>query len=79
MSIAWTDEPFVLFKRWIKDLGNPIMALVILTEQRPYEAVGAILRRLGFFCLFLYRSCLFVIILNWAGLTMRTVRLCIRA
>ena len=48
MSIAWTDEPFVLFKRWIKDLGNPIMALVILTEQRPYEAVGAILRRLAF-------------------------------
>lgn len=48
MSIAWTDEPFVLFKRWIKDLGNPIMALVILTEQRPYDAVGAVLRRLAF-------------------------------
>src|SRR5262249_20619080 len=33
-SIFWADEPFVLFKRWIKDLGNPIMALLILTEQR---------------------------------------------
>ena len=48
-SITWTDIPsFVLFKRWIKDLGNPIMALVILTEQHPYEAVGVILRRLAF-------------------------------
>lgn len=50
-SIAWTDEPTVLVKRWIKDLGNPIMALVILTERRPYEAVGAILRRLAFLLL----------------------------
>ena len=50
-SITWTDEPFLLFKRWIKDLGNPIMALVILTEQRPYEAAGVILRRLAFLLL----------------------------
>src|SRR5262245_58579906 len=50
-SITWADEPFVLFKRWIKDLGNPIMALVILTEQRPYEAAGVILRRLAFLLL----------------------------
>ena len=38
-------------KRWVKDLGNPIMALVILTERRPYEAVGAVLRRLAFLLL----------------------------
>jgi exopolysaccharide production protein ExoQ len=50
-SIVWTDEPFVLLKRWIKDLGNPIMALVILTERRPYEAVATILRRLAFLLL----------------------------
>ena len=50
-SMAWADEPFVLFKRWIKDLGNPIMVLVILTEQRPYEAAGVILRRLAFLML----------------------------
>jgi hypothetical protein len=34
-------------KRWVKDLWNPIMALVILTERRPYEAVGVVLRRLN--------------------------------
>ena len=30
-------------KRWVKDLGNPIMALVILTEPKPYEALGIVL------------------------------------
>ena len=47
-SVAWTDEPTMLMKRWIKDLGNPIMALVILSERRPYEAIGVVLRRLAF-------------------------------
>lgn len=47
-SIAWTDDSFILLKRWVKDLGNPIMALVVLTEPRPYEAVAAVLRRLAF-------------------------------
>jgi exopolysaccharide production protein ExoQ len=51
VSISWTDDPFTLMKRWLKDLGNPIMALVILTERRPYEAIGAILRRLAFLLL----------------------------
>ena len=41
----------MLVKRWIKDLGNPIMALVILTERRPYEALGITLRRLSFLLL----------------------------
>jgi hypothetical protein len=50
-SIAWTDEPIILMKRWIKELGNPVMALVILTEPRPYEAVGTVLRRLAFLML----------------------------
>jgi O-antigen ligase len=49
--MAWADEPFLLLKRWIKDLGNPIMALVILTERRPYEAVATVLRRLAFLLL----------------------------
>lgn len=50
-SIVWSDEPFVLVKRWIKDLGNPIIALVMLTELRPYEAIGITLRRLAFLLL----------------------------
>lgn len=50
-SMAWADDPALLIKRWIKELGNPIMALVILTELRPYQAVGAVLRRLSFLML----------------------------
>jgi len=50
-SMTWSDEPTILMKRWVKDLGNPIMALVILTERRPYEAVGDVLRRLTFLLL----------------------------
>lgn len=58
-SILWSDEPFLLAKRWFKDLGNPIMALVLLTEpRRPYEAVGIVLRRLAI--LLLPLSVLFV-------------------
>jgi O-antigen ligase len=50
-SMTWSDEPTILMKRWVKDLGIPIMALVILTERRPYEAVGVVLRRLAFLML----------------------------
>lgn len=57
-SIGWTDEPVVLVKRWFKDLGNPIMALVLLTERRAYQAIGTTLRRLSY--LLLPLSVLFV-------------------
>ena len=39
ISIAWSDFPFVAFKRWIKILGHPIMALIVLTEPDPEEAL----------------------------------------
>ncbi len=48
ISITWTDAPFVSFKRLIKDLGNLVMLMVILTDKRPYEAIGVILKRLAF-------------------------------
>jgi O-antigen ligase len=47
-SSLWSDEPFVAFKRWVKGFGNLAMALVILTERRPYEALGFVMRRLAF-------------------------------
>jgi O-antigen ligase len=49
ISMAWTDEPAILVKRWLKDLGNPIMVLVLLTERSPYEAIVTTMRRLAFF------------------------------
>jgi len=48
MSILWSDDSLVSLKRWIKALGDVIMALVVLTEERPYEAIGTLLRRLAF-------------------------------
>jgi exopolysaccharide production protein ExoQ len=50
-SVLWSDEPVILIKRWVKDLGNPIMALVMLTERRPYAAIGATLRRFSYICI----------------------------
>jgi exopolysaccharide production protein ExoQ len=47
LSILWTDEPTILAKRWIKDLGNPVIALVLLTEQRPFDALATTAKRLG--------------------------------
>lgn len=51
ISFAWSDFPFVAFKRWFKALGNVIMALIILTEERPLVSLGAILRRYTFLLL----------------------------
>lgn len=59
LSILWSDDPFVSFKRWTKLLGTVSMALIILTEERPYEAFGVILRRLAY--LLLPLSILFII------------------
>src|SRR5438132_1535258 len=30
VSVLWSDFPFVAFKRWIKALGDPMMALILL-------------------------------------------------
>src|SRR6266700_2241933 len=38
LSLAWSDFPFIGFKRWIKALGHPAMALILLTEPNFDEA-----------------------------------------
>jgi exopolysaccharide production protein ExoQ len=45
ISLIWSDYPFVSFKRWIKDLGNVIMVLVILTERDPIGAIRTVFAR----------------------------------
>jgi exopolysaccharide production protein ExoQ len=45
VAILWSDFPFVALKRWIKILGHPIMALVILTERDVSLAVTTVMRR----------------------------------
>jgi O-antigen ligase len=45
LSTLWADEPFVSFKRWIKELGNVVMVLVVLSEENPAVAVKSVLFR----------------------------------
>lgn len=48
LAILWSDFPFVAVKRWLKVLGHPIMALVILTEPDPEEAIIQLLKRCAY-------------------------------
>ena len=45
LSVIWSDFAAVSFKRWVKGLGDYIMAVVVLTETLPAEAVKTIIRR----------------------------------
>ena len=46
VSVFWSDFSFVSFKRWFRDLGAYLVILVVLTDRRPLEAIGTLLRRL---------------------------------
>jgi O-antigen ligase len=48
ISIAWSDFPFVAFKRWIKILGHPIMVLIVFTEPDPEEALTRLMKRCAY-------------------------------
>lgn len=48
LAILWSDFPLVASKRWVKTLAHPIMALVILTDPSPEEALRAVFRRTGY-------------------------------
>jgi O-antigen ligase len=46
LSAIWSDFPFITLKRWIRDLDNYLVILVVLSDPRPLEAVRTVLRRL---------------------------------
>jgi hypothetical protein len=48
LSVAWSDFPFVTFKKWFRDLGAYVVTLVILSDPRPLEAVRTVLRRVAY-------------------------------
>jgi exopolysaccharide production protein ExoQ len=45
ISVLWSDYTFVAFKRWIKDLGNIVMVLVVLSDDNPIKALRFLLAR----------------------------------
>jgi hypothetical protein len=51
MSVLWSDYPVITAKRLVKDLGNVILVLVILTERHPGEAVKAVFVRCAYACI----------------------------
>jgi O-antigen ligase len=44
-SAIWSDYTLISLKRWIKDFGNVVMVLVLLTERNPLAAAQALLVR----------------------------------
>jgi len=48
ISTLWSDYSFVAFKRWVKEIGNVAMVLIVMTEADPVEAVKALFRRLAY-------------------------------
>jgi exopolysaccharide production protein ExoQ len=48
ISIAWSDFPFIAFKQWTKIFGHPIMALIVLTEPNPKEALKRLMKRCAY-------------------------------
>lgn len=48
LSILWSDFPFTAFKRWVKDMGSVLMALLIVSENNPIEAIKGCLLRCAF-------------------------------
>ena len=48
ISITWSDFPLVAFKRWIKILGHPVMALIVVTEPDPEEALTRLMKRCAY-------------------------------
>ena len=47
ISIGWSTYAAITSKRWIKAIGNVIMAIIILTEDDHEEAIEHVLRRLA--------------------------------
>lgn len=50
VSVIWSHYPYVSFKRYIKVIGSIVMALVVLTSDRPLESIFTVLRR----CLYVH-------------------------
>src|SRR5207302_2053531 len=48
LSVLWSDFPLVAFKRWIKGLGDPMMAVILLSERAPAKAVEAVIKRCAY-------------------------------
>lgn len=51
VSILWSDYPFIAMKRFIKTLGHPVMAMIILTDPEPLKSFRTVMKRVAFLLL----------------------------
>lgn len=47
ISIMWSPVPVPSLKRWVKDVGDVLMVLIILTEDQPMTAIRRLFSRAG--------------------------------
>jgi exopolysaccharide production protein ExoQ len=48
ISLLWADYPFVVFKRWIRSVGDVMVIMLIITETNWVDALKRVLTRVGF-------------------------------
>src|SRR2546427_4902339 len=48
VTVLWSDISDVSFKRWVRLVGNLVMAVVLMTEAQPLESVRAVFRRTAY-------------------------------
>ena len=48
LSILWSDFPDIALKRFIKALGHPIIALIILSDESPTKALQIVAKRCAY-------------------------------
>jgi exopolysaccharide production protein ExoQ len=48
VSLSWSDDPMVAFKRWFKAAGEVVMVLLVLTDPDPEYAINRLYTRVGF-------------------------------
>jgi exopolysaccharide production protein ExoQ len=51
LSIMWSDFTWVSTKRWVKAIGDVVMALVVVTDAQPVAALRRVFSRVGFILL----------------------------
>lgn len=51
LSCLWSDYAFASIKRYIKDCGNVVMAIILITEANPKQAFRAVLARYSYVAL----------------------------
>jgi O-antigen ligase len=48
LSVTWSDFPEIAIKRWVKSIGDIVMAMLVFTDDDPLLALRRFLARLSF-------------------------------